>query len=459
MGTVYLGRLLGPAGFSKVVAIKRLHAAYGADSSFVAAAMDEARVASRVRHPNVVQLLDVVTVGPELLLVLEYIHGETLAKLLQAAIKTKTAVPPAIAVSILAGALHGLHAAHEATSEHGQPLDIVHRDVSPQNILVGVDGVARVCDFGVAKAAGRLQTTTQGEVKGKFGYMSPEQINGEEADRRSDIFSAAVVAWETLTCKRLFHADNQGAVVQAVLNRRIAPPSELVPSLPKGLDEVILRGLARERGDRYPTAHDFAVALENAVQIEPAHHVGRWVASVAANALEIRADDVAEVESLSIGGTTASGAQVPRRPPEPPKHEDRTAGSAVLQGTRPAPGGRYLLIAGVAAVMFAAGLGVQRLGSRTERATPAAPAPASSSLAATPPSSSIPPPASEAPPAPPTPPVEAIASARRPGAMPFRRTTQAPRVDAGATCTPPFTYFDPVERIEKVKPECRGLAK
>src|SRR4051812_48938415 len=188
MATVHLGRLLGPAGFSRTVAIKRLHPQFAKDPEFVTMFLDEARLAARVRHPNVVSTLDVVALDEELFLVMDYVPGETLSRLARELRARGESVPPAIAISILSGVLFGLHAAHDARSESGEVLGIVHRDVSPQNILVGEDGVARVLDFGVAKAAGRASQTEAGLVKGKLAYMSPEQLRGEAIDRRTDVY-------------------------------------------------------------------------------------------------------------------------------------------------------------------------------------------------------------------------------------------------------------------------------
>src|SRR5580658_8361717 len=170
MASVHIGRLLGPAGFSRTVAIKRLHAHYAKDPAFVAMFLDEARLAARVRHPNVVSTLDVETKNAEIFLVMDYIQGESLSKLLRAAREAGAPVPGAVASAILGGVLYGLDAAHDATDEGGRPLRIVHRDVSPQNVLVGVDGISRVVDFGVARAASKLSTTQSGQLKGKLAY-------------------------------------------------------------------------------------------------------------------------------------------------------------------------------------------------------------------------------------------------------------------------------------------------
>ena len=173
MASVHFGRMRGAVGFSRTVAIKSLHPHFARDAEFISMFLDEVRLVSRIKHPNVAAPLDVVLIeeSAEIFLIMEYIHGETLAGRLQGALLANVTVPPAVSASIISGALHGLHAAHEATDELGAPLNIVHRDVSPHNIMVGVDGVPRVLDFGVAKAVSRSQSTRQGQLKGKVAYM------------------------------------------------------------------------------------------------------------------------------------------------------------------------------------------------------------------------------------------------------------------------------------------------
>jgi serine/threonine protein kinase len=178
MATVHLGRLMGPAGFSRTVAIKRLHPQFAKDPDFVAMFLDEARLAARIQHQNVVATVDVVARDDELFLVMDYVRGESFSRLLRASRKQGIDIPPRVIASVMVGMLHGLHAAHEAKDERGQPLSMVHRDVSPQNVIVGVDGVPRVLDFGVAKAAARVQVTRDGQMKGKLSYMAPEQLRG-----------------------------------------------------------------------------------------------------------------------------------------------------------------------------------------------------------------------------------------------------------------------------------------
>jgi serine/threonine-protein kinase len=300
MATVHFGRLLGVVGFAKTVAIKRLHPQLAKDPEFVSMFLDEARLAARIRHPNVVSTLDVVALHGELFLVMEYVQGDSLRQLVRAASHDGSRMPPGIAAAILVGTLHGLHAAHEARSEQGEPLGIVHRDVSPQNILVGIDGVTRVLDFGVAKAAGRAQTTREGQLKGKLAYMSPEQLMGRGVTRSTDIFAASIVLWEALTGRRLFGGESEGEIVKKVLDAHADPPSKYVPELPRQLDELVLRGLAREPGARYASAREMARALEKCLPLAPASDIGEYVEKMAGPTLAKRAERIAKIESGSL---------------------------------------------------------------------------------------------------------------------------------------------------------------
>jgi serine/threonine-protein kinase len=310
MATVHLGRLLGPVGFSRTVAIKRSHPEMAADPEFVSMFLDEARLAARIRHPNVVSTLDVVALEGELFLVMDFVQGESLSRLMRAARTSGQKIAPPIACTIMAGALHGLHAAHEARNERGEPLSIVHRDVSPQNILVGVDGIARVLDFGVAKAVGRVATTREGQIKGKISYLAPEQLAGG-ISRQSDVYAASVVLWEALTSERLFSADNPGELLDQIRTRRVPPPSELAPGIPPALDAIVLRGLARDPPDRFATAREMAVELErNGGQVS-AVEIGEWVERIAKDAIARRAKKVREIEHHSPSEQLSSAARTP----------------------------------------------------------------------------------------------------------------------------------------------------
>lgn len=296
MATVHFGRLIGPAGFSRPVAIKKLHAQFARDPDFVKMFLDEARLAARIAHPNVVPTLDVVAEQEEVFLVMEYVRGAALGQLVRTIRRRGERVQPLVGVGIVSGALQGLHAAHEARNDRGERLDLVHRDVSPQNVLVGADGIARILDFGVAKASGRLQTTRDGQLKGKLAYMAPEQVRGDPLTRRTDIYAASVVLWEVLTGKRLFYAENEASVLARVLSSDVPPPSSIVSDLPRTFDRVVLRGLQRDPERRYATAREMAADLDACIGVASPTEIGEWVELTAAEELRERSNLIAEVE-------------------------------------------------------------------------------------------------------------------------------------------------------------------
>jgi hypothetical protein len=309
MASVHFGRLLGAAGFSRTVVIKRLHAQHAGDPEFATMFLDEARVAARIRHPNVVTVIDVAQEEGETLLVMEYVHGESLAYLSRAEGRRE---PGRLQIlgNVMAGALAGLHAAHEATGEDGLPLGVVHRDFSPQNILVGVDGTARVADFGVAKAAGQSHCTGAGQLKGKIRYLSPEQVLCADVDRRSDLWAASVVLWEALTGKKLFSGEHDAGVLLQVLDKHIPSPRDLAPEVPEALARVVMRGLSRDRSARFATALEMATALEAAVGLLPPRAVGAWVERLARGRLEERRRVLDDIEVEVLASFTPAHAPV-----------------------------------------------------------------------------------------------------------------------------------------------------
>jgi len=287
MATVHVARLTGPMGFSRIVAIKRLRPAYAQDPTFVDMLVDEARLGARIQHPNVVATLDIVLRESETLLVLDYVHGQSLSRLLETARERQLPVPVPVAIGILGGTLRGLHAAHTARDESGAALEIVHRDLSPHNILVGVDGIARVADFGVAKARGRLSRTETGVLKGKAGYMAPEQVHGE-ASALSDVFAIAVVAWEILAGRRLFTGGTMNEVLARVIAGRIDRLRDVRPDVSEAVAAVVHQGLERDVKQRPPSALDMAQKLEATCPPASATEIGAWVQSLAGEALDTR---------------------------------------------------------------------------------------------------------------------------------------------------------------------------
>jgi hypothetical protein len=284
MATVYLGRALAAAGFQRLVAIKVLHPHLLRDEQFVQMFLDEGRLAARIHHPNVVATVDLEHTAQGLYIVSEYIEGDILLGLYKAARAQEKRIPFGVSLRVMLDALAGLHAAHELADDLGNPLKIIHRDVSPHNILVGSDGIARITDFGIAKAEERISTTRDGIVKGKLSYMAPEQPNDLPIDRRVDIFSAATVLWECLTGRRLFPGKTDGEVLQALLHKPITRLREVDPTLSPALDDVLARALSRDPDARFDTAADFADALEHAAApqgIANARVVAQYVKDVA----------------------------------------------------------------------------------------------------------------------------------------------------------------------------------
>ena len=313
LGSVHFARLVGPSGFARTVAVKRPHPHLARQREFALMLLDEARLAARIRHPNVVQMVDVIQTSTDLLLVMDYVHGDSLANLAAEAQSKNEKIPLAIAASIIVDILHGLHAAHEATDEQGQPLGIVHRDVSPQNILVGADGMSRLVDFGIAKAAGRLQEATNASaIKGKFGYMAPEQIRGEDVSRLTDTFSAAVVFWELLTGEALFSGRSDAEIVHKCLVARIRAPSMWVDGLPAQIDEILAKGLSRDLAQRYQTARAMALDIEASVPAIRPSEVAAWVERLAADTLATRATKIAEIERMERGEMATLSMPGPR---------------------------------------------------------------------------------------------------------------------------------------------------
>jgi serine/threonine-protein kinase len=457
MATVHLGRLVGPVGFARTVAIKRLHAQFAKDPDFGAMFLDEAHLAARIRHPNVVPTLDVVRTDDELFIVMEYVQGETLSRLIKQALTRGELVPQPIVASVMSGVLHGLHAAHEAKDELGAPLHIVHRDVSPQNVLVGVDGASRLLDFGVAKAAQRMQTTRDGQVKGKVAYMAPEQLVSDTLDRRCDLFAAGVVLWEALAGKRLFEGHSDARVITKIINAEVVPPSSVEPSVSAAFDAICMRALSKRPDDRYATAREMALAIEQASNLAPPSTVGAWVETLAHEKLLSRAARIAEVESRS--DVHARGAHAGRDGAEPPIEvvESKTAVTKSEVGASP-PQRRPWIAFAIAGLVVAFGGAAVLLALRGP-STNVAPAPSSSIVPGA--SASAPPRAIEplAPtvasvvsstPTVVTPPSASVAVAQTKLRAPVATATvKAPSADR---CNPPFTVDS--SGIKHPKPEC-----
>lgn len=286
MATVFLGRLASAPGFERQVAIKKLHPHLERQKEFVEMFLDEARIVARIHHPNVVQTLEFGADANGHFLVMDYVEGPTLAKMLAKAAAVGDRIPAPIAVRIALDALAGLQAAHELRDEQGRLMGVVHRDVSPQNILISVDGIARITDFGVARASERLAVTRTGQLKGKLSYMAPEQARGDTTDPRADVFAMGVILWECLAGRRLFRGktDTEAETLTKVLYGDITRVSAVHPDIAPQLDAICARALERPLDVRYGSCADFIEALEQAarggIEIATAREVARYVEQV-----------------------------------------------------------------------------------------------------------------------------------------------------------------------------------
>jgi eukaryotic-like serine/threonine-protein kinase len=287
MGSVYVARSRGALGFENLVAVKRPHA-HLLEARFKAMLVEEARIASRIRHANVVAVRDVAVEGSLVYLVMDYIEGASVAQLAcetadtpDAASETKRdLLPVPVIIRICLDAAAGLHAAHEVTDDDGRPLDVVHRDVSPQNILVGTDGVARLTDFGIAKCFGAPQhNTAEGHVKGKLAYIAPEYARGEAIDRRADVFGLGVVLWELLTGRSAFAGSNSVETLTKILQFDPPAPSAVRPGIPAGVDAIVSKALSKDPRARQATAEELGETLEAAARAAGAVALHREVAA------------------------------------------------------------------------------------------------------------------------------------------------------------------------------------
>ncbi len=303
MATVLLGRLAGAGGFQRLCAIKVLHRRYAQDASFIDMLLDEARIAAMIHHPNVVPILEVGANDEHgHYLVMDYVEGVSLWELL-GTFGEPEATRWRICSRVILDALNGLDAAHTQTDDSGQPLGVVHRDISPQNILVSVDGIARVTDFGIAKAAARMSTTRAGQVKGKLAYMSPEQARGGKVDARTDVFALGIVMWESMTGRRLFRRDTDSETYARLLQAPIPSLERFAPGIPESIDAICQHALTRDVPNRFRSAGAMAEALENAARahgmLADAREVSSWIRDQFAPELAARRDAIRAVSSGS----------------------------------------------------------------------------------------------------------------------------------------------------------------
>jgi serine/threonine-protein kinase len=395
MAEVYLAVHGELSGFRTPVVLKKVLPHLASNPQFIDMFLDEARIASLLDHPNVVRIYEVGRTGDEYFLAMELVQGKPLSAVIRRAFERQEQLDHKLAALIIAHAAAGLHHAHELTDVNGAPLGLVHRDVSPQNILVSFEGSVKVIDFGIARALGRISDTQTGGMKGKFGYMSPEQARSEEVDVRTDIFALGVVLWEAICGRRLFHRENDLATMRALLYDQIPKPSSLVKVAPE-LETIVLRALTRNQKFRYQTAREMGSALERYI----VQAGGASVSDLSVLMKTFFAQDITHWQQ-----TVRSAIHAPSVPDQPPApyattelpvgalaaaagmgHEARTPSatsrpSVTLTGLEP-PGAsrrRSLLFAGGLGVVAVAGVLLGRALRAPSPATAPAPGPATTS--------------------------------------------------------------------------------
>lgn len=315
MAEVLLARLDGPAGFSKHFAIKRMRPELTLHQEFIELFLEEARTASLLAHPNICQVNELSEAGNDYFMVMEYLEGVPVSSVLVKAMAVREALPLPFLVGLVQQACEGLHYAHEMTDDQGQPYQIIHRDISPPNLFVTVDGVVKVLDFGISKSRDSVVKTLTGQIRGKFAYMSPEQLRGEKLDCRSDVFSLGIVLFELLTGKRLFRRKNRLEVFKAIVRERIPSAGELRSDLPPAVIAAVDQALARDRDRRFASARAFGAALGEAVSdlggLMTVQGTGETVRAQFAGELESRRQLLAAPPGVAI--TTAAVTVPPSR--------------------------------------------------------------------------------------------------------------------------------------------------
>jgi serine/threonine protein kinase len=362
MAEIFLARAVGIEGFEKLVVLKSILGTHAADEQFVRMFLDEARLAATFHHPNVAQVFDIGRGGEQHFFTMEYVEGQDLRQILAAARQRPEGLPLEHAIAIVIGASAGLHYAHERTGPDGAPLGIVHRDVSPSNVLVSYDGCVKVVDFGIANAATHKASTRTGFIKGKVSCMSPEQCRGETLDRRSDVFALGILLYELTAGKRPFEGENDYAILHQIVDKDVVPPSAHRPGYPPSLEAIVMRALERNRDERYATAQELQIDLEtfareNELVVSPIE-LGRFMDDVFADAktasLRHGGDALASTAADATGSRLAVESSVIELPKVPTRGLVRRNAGRIAAG--------FVLAAGM--------VGLAKMWPAAGRATP-----------------------------------------------------------------------------------------
>ena len=339
MAEVWLARQSGIEGFQKELVVKRILPHLAEDREFVEMFKNEALIAARFNHPNIAQVYEFGEANGTYYIAMEFIHGEDLGRVMRKASGMNQWIARPLAIRIVASACEGLYYAHSRNDDRGQPLNVVHRDISPQNILISFDGSVKLVDFGIAKAADQASMTKSGAIKGKFAYMAPEQAAGKHLDRRADIFAIGLVLYEMLTGHRPLKKDSELATLQAAMECSIPSPSE-VADVPRDMDHVVMRALAKSADDRYDNAREFQTALEELLVNErwlvTSGQISELMKTLFADRLD---DELKQGQVMPVGED--SNTAPPRPPPDmnweapPGESRERSRSNATRTGSAP----------------------------------------------------------------------------------------------------------------------------
>ncbi|MBI2376919.1 MAG: protein kinase [Deltaproteobacteria bacterium] len=334
MAEVFLAIQSGLEGFEKYLAIKRIRPHLGDQEAFVKMFLHEARLAAQLQHPNIVQIYDLGRIMDSYFIAMEYISGRDMSRVIPKGEKLGIPFPTEYALGIASNVLDGLAYAHTRTDSFGRPLNIVHRDITPENIMVGWNGNVKILDFGIAKAAGATDMTKAGEIKGKLSYMSPEQAMGKPLDARSDIFALGIVVYEWITGYKLFTGENEMAILKSIVDGKIYPPSYFREDVPEHVEDILMKALAKDRGDRYQTAREMQLdVLEylSAAEFSPSNaHIANFMG-------QIFADEIVHEQR-----TRAALAQQLQK--SPPLESGRVAVGEALAHAKSAGGSPALIV-------------------------------------------------------------------------------------------------------------------
>lgn len=399
MAELFIARTTAQHGFEKLVALKRILASHADDDQFIQMLLAEARLAATLHHPNIAQVYDVGEVDGTYFFTMEYVFGQDLRKLVRAVQGRGVWLAPELILQIIIGTASGLHYAHEKEGSDGELLGLVHRDVSPSNILVSHDGGVKLVDFGIARISAMQSNTAAGALKGKVPYMSPEQCRGEPLDRRSDIFSLGIMLWELTTRRRLFAGENDVAIAGKICNVDAPRPSTLVADYPPGLEAIVLKALARDRNARYSTAQELQLDLEEYARDQrlllSSARLAAFMGDLFADQIKATKADIRQQIASHTGmfavatedsspGAAAASAQAPKlaAPPHPgtndatwadahPGEPQELNHTDIEMSAPPSPGRRlWLGLAGGAALLLTVVMAMRGGGQPTPEPTP-----------------------------------------------------------------------------------------